>query len=734
MKRLSTTLAVLVCLLVFALPLYATDYSGTYYVGVSGTRPGGGDPDFLSMKAVFDSLSTAGATFSGNCTFYITSDITEPNTGGKGIGLAVDPGSFTITFKPYTALTPTITNSYPSDGNTGPSGAFVIGMNSAGMAWADLKTTRNIIFDGSNTPGGITRDLTIQSATTAVRNAMGITFVGDVANCTVKNCNVYYQVQTVSTSGSLFIGAILIRSATAANTLTVEKIPANLTFDNNYLKANFAGVAQCGQGIGVYASAATTVMPNNIVIHNNKIEGKRRGIGLWYAGSTEIYGNEIILNQDINDGLTNEAIFCASVLTGSTVNIYNNKISSVASINSTANTTGNAGISVETNGTYNIYNNMICGFALNSVNANISAYVYGIKNSSATATANIYHNTIQMENLASLGAGAVKYYGIYLSDGTNTLKNNIVVNNEDDFASFNIYRPNVGTLTSDYNDFYRSGTVNAQIGFYDASNTSDLTAWKTASSQDANSKSVAVTFASSTDLHLNDSYKTTPDYNLGGTPIPSVTTDIDGQTRDAFFPYMGADEIVVQPLPAELTNFCASTRGPSVELTWSTATETNNYGFEVERRELQKSEWMKVGFVAGHGTSTIPQTYSYTDASVTSGTFVYRLKQIDNTGLFKYSQSAEVTMGLPQAFELSQNYPNPFNPSTTLSVMLSKPQYVRLAVYNMVGQEVSILADENLAAGVYQYTFNAYNLASGTYFARIQTQEFTKIVKMLLMK
>jgi len=205
MKKFLTTLAVLVCLLVFALPLYATDYSGTYYVGVSGTRPGGGDPDFLSMKAVFDSLSTVGATFSGNCTFYITSDITEPNTGGVGIGLAVDPGSFTITFKPYTGLTPTITNSYPSDGNSGPSGAFVIGMNSAVLAWADLKTTRNIIFDGSNTPGGITRDLTIQSATTAVRNAMGILFVGDVANRTVKNCNVYYKVQTVSTSGNLLV-------------------------------------------------------------------------------------------------------------------------------------------------------------------------------------------------------------------------------------------------------------------------------------------------------------------------------------------------------------------------------------------------------------------------------------------------------------------------------------------------------------------------------------------------
>ena len=518
----------------------------TYSVGTANVP--GEQGHFASLKAAFDSLSN-GFAFTGNCTFYITSDITEAEVGGLGIGIACNPAPYTVTFKPFTGVTPTITLQYPSDGNSGPSGACFIGLNGPTMAWADIKTTKNIIFDGSNTAGGTTRDLTIQS-TGATRNAITMVITGDASDITIKNCNVFYKIATVSTSGSLLVSALLVRSATAANTGTVEKIPSNITIDNNYLSSNFAGVAQSVQGFGGYASAAPVVYPSNIVIRKNKIEGVKRGVAIYLLGSTDVYGNEIILNQFVADGILNEAVYGLSTLASATYNIYNNKITKVASISSSsATTTGVAGISIEGDGTFNIYNNMISGFALTSANANKSAYVYGIKNSSATATANIYFNTIKMDTLASIGTGTVNYRGIFISAGTNIVKNNVVVNNEDDFASYDIYRPNsgaagtfAGTLAANYNDYYRAGTTKAKIAFYDTAGVADLAAWKTASAQDTNSVSGPATFVSASDLHMSPSAFSV--VSNAGKPVGSVATDIDGDARDAVHPDMGADEYV----------------------------------------------------------------------------------------------------------------------------------------------------------------------------------------------
>ena len=172
--------------------LNAQSLSGTYYIGAAGTAPGGTNPTFSSLKAACDSINNSAIT--GNCTFYITSDIIEPYTGSVGIGLAVNPDPYTITFKPYTGVQPTITFNYPTDLNSGPSGAFVIGIPGKGnVTWDSLRITKNIIFDGSNTNGGTTRDLTLQSALTAQRNGMPIVIVGNVSNVVVKNCNIFYK-------------------------------------------------------------------------------------------------------------------------------------------------------------------------------------------------------------------------------------------------------------------------------------------------------------------------------------------------------------------------------------------------------------------------------------------------------------------------------------------------------------------------------------------------------------
>lgn len=348
--------------------------TGDYYIGSAGTGPGGSDPDYPTLEAAFNVINNASIT--GDCNFFITSDITEPNTA-HGLGLAVDPSPNTITFKPFTGVQPVITLQYPVDINSGPSGAFVIGIPSDNnIAWNDLRTTKNIVIDGSNTVGGTTRDLTIQSSLTAQRNAFPITIVGDVSNLIVKNTNIYYKAQGVSTSGNLFVSAVQVRSR---NNLSADYVPHDLTFENNHISSNFDGVVQSAQGYGTYQSGTPVpaLLPYNITLINNLIEGKRRAVTLYLAGSHDIIGNEIILNQNISTNTTNEAIYAVNVIAGSVINIYDNKISKLFATSFSLANSGNTGISIETAGTYNIYNNFIYGFGFDS--SSVAAYLRGIK-------------------------------------------------------------------------------------------------------------------------------------------------------------------------------------------------------------------------------------------------------------------------------------------------------------------------------------------------------------------
>jgi len=195
----------------------------------------------------------------------------------------------------------------------------------------------------------------------------------------------------------------------------------------------------------------------------------------------------------------------------------------------------------------------------------------------------------------------------------------------------------------------------------------------------------------------------------------------------------------IEELPVELTSFTASILNNSVTLNWQTATEVNNYGFEVERCEMSnvKSEtWEKVGFVEGHGNSNSPKDYSYTDNLLNpSFNLNYRLKQIDTDGKFNCSEVIEINIeNLPKKYELSQNFPNPFNPSTVISYSLPKASDVHLEIYNMLGQEVATLVNQKQNAGRYNVEFNADNLASGIYFYSIRTEGFSSIKKMMLLK
>ncbi|GBD86929.1 hypothetical protein BMS3Abin03_00854 [bacterium BMS3Abin03] len=186
-------------------------------------------------------------------------------------------------------------------------------------------------------------------------------------------------------------------------------------------------------------------------------------------------------------------------------------------------------------------------------------------------------------------------------------------------------------------------------------------------------------------------------------------------------------------VPVELTSFTAVANNNDVQLNWVTATETNNRGFDVERKS-DNGQFETIGFVPGHGTTTEMQTYNFTDTNVPSENYTYRLKQIDFNGSYEYSNEVNIDVSTPLTFTLEQNYPNPFNPSTVIKYSIAEKGFVKLNVYNLLGGKVAALVNDVQEAGRYEITFNASNLASGIYVYSLQSGSFNSVKKMILMK
>jgi len=195
------------------------------------------------------------------------------------------------------------------------------------------------------------------------------------------------------------------------------------------------------------------------------------------------------------------------------------------------------------------------------------------------------------------------------------------------------------------------------------------------------------------------------------------------------------DEITfVQGVPVELTSFSASVRNNSeVVLTWRTATETNNKGFEIQRKE-NKGEWKSIGYTAGFGTTTEPKSYTFSDKGVGAGRYSYRLKQTDYNGGYEYSEVIEVEVNAPAEYTLAQNYPNPFNPSTRISYSIPADAFVHLSVFNSIGQKIADLVNQEVKAGNHDVIFNAASLSSGIYYYKIDADGFTSTKKMILLR
>jgi hypothetical protein len=197
------------------------------------------------------------------------------------------------------------------------------------------------------------------------------------------------------------------------------------------------------------------------------------------------------------------------------------------------------------------------------------------------------------------------------------------------------------------------------------------------------------------------------------------------------------------PLPVELTSFTAKVNSQVVILNWQTATEINNYGFNVERNSIPSSDWETIGFVDGHGNSNSIKEYSFADRNTSAGDYSYRLKQIDIDGEYSYSNILNIKLdNMPTEFALYQNYPNPFNPSTRIDYSLKSDASVKVELYSIIGEKVSVLINENQTAGYYTFSVDAarMRLSSGVYLVRfsindlIGYESYSKIIKMILNK
>lgn len=360
-------------------------------------------------------------------------------------------------------------------------------------------------------------------------------------------------------------------------------------------------------------------------------------------------------------------------------------------------------------GTYYVYNNSI---HLSNNGHALDSKIYFKQNSTA--------HTVILNNSIYGYSGDL----ISTSDSAATIKNNI------------LYTEGFGATGSEYIITFtngRGGSADVDYNcYYDPSNTMLNI-----------SNGIIGPHSIEANPMLKDINIPTLDFDLNssspcidvGTDMSSVFTfDIHQNSRPLGSAWDMGDNEYNSSFPVELTSFTVVLDSERAYIKWKTATEVNNYGFEVERK-VNSQNWQTLGFVEGHGNSNSPKEYSFSDIDVNmAGVYTYRLKQIDNDGSYEYSKAIEVNLGVPNKIELKQNYPNPFNPSTTIHFTIPIHEFVSLRVFNLLGEEVETIYEGMLEAGVYTYNFNAKGLPSGIYVYKLSTKNYVQAKKMLILK
>ncbi|MDP2303721.1 MAG: T9SS type A sorting domain-containing protein [Ignavibacteria bacterium] len=684
MKRLILVLFVLFNL--SSTNLFSQALSGDYFIP-QGANPKG----FPTLSDAVTSINTNGVA--GAVTFLLDADTLRENSFVFSATLSADSS---LTIKPAPGRNVVLFVSSSASVGNGP---FMIGF-----------TKGYVTFDGSNN-GTSSRNLIV--STEQIAPVVDLPFTlnhADADNVVLKNL----IIKNVIEGQTNFRYGAVINDLGGVTGFKVE----NCQIGTPERPVRRDALAPWGGG-------ATA---NQFSIVNNQLYCGTRGVATIYLTNSEIIGNEI--NILPTTAAATDAYNHGMYITGHTGSllIHDNVINCIEkTVNASSYLigiafAGNGGAETDI---ISVVNNMI-----NIGAANETRYAYGIGMRSTQVMGNlkVYYNTIVLNNTASTFAShAIGNH----TNGTGAvnidLQNNILINNHAGNVGSSAIglTPATSVLSSNHNLLYANqNLVNYQGTLY-----ANLAAWQV-TTQDINSVSKQVTFVSATDLHLAESLYGDADFYA--LPMVAVTTDIDGDLRHLVSPYKGADELI-DPVPVEFASFTSSLNGNVVTLNWTTASETNNAGFEIEKSSAVNGNFEKIGFVKGFGTTANVQTYSYSETA-DNGSFVYRLKQIDFDGKYNYSNEVKVDIGLPTEFTLSQNYPNPFNPNTSIQFTVPELSHVRLDVYSITGELVSTLVNEVKEIGSHNVLFNASSLSSGVYIYRMTAGNVVITKKMNLLK
>ncbi len=586
-----------------------------------------------------------------------------------------------------------------------------------------------ITIDGRAGGAGSSINLFIENTTTSGASTTTINFI---------NGATYNELRYIHAKNSLqnSAGPRVIQFATSANN------PEG----NSYNKVTNSKIEGSRTGI---ASSGTAANPNRYLsIQDNEIFNWGYA-GIWLLSacpSVEINSNRIYQTQGYNNTIVSGIITGAVV--GQSLLISGNKIYGINGSSTSSTQMRGIAITPGRDATFMIHNNFI---ALDQNGpANISACYGVLVSGSIPFTFSFDFNSVNVGGTHSGGTTGQVLSAAFVKTASNDtsvfkIRNNLFKNTRTGgvaggFHSGSFISAPNGLNDMNYNVSYSAGSTDNFHAGWGTTLYNDLAQYKTAAGAfEANTIFKDINYTSATDLHLVAPSDGDPD--LAGTPIAGILTDIDNQVRSVNTPYRGADE-ATNPVPVELASFAATVNGNAVTLKWTTASEKNNNGFQVERK-LASGEWNPVGFVKGKGTTVSISEYTFVESALVAGKYSYRLKQIDFDGTAQYHQLAnEVVIGVPTEFAISQNYPNPFNPSTMIDYSVADVASVTIELFDMTGSKIADLFSGVAEPGYYSLSLDIHKLglSSGNYIYRFTAtnvkdgKQFNSVKKMTLLK
>ncbi len=647
--------------------------SGSYTVGEEG--------DYATLKAAMDDLMAQGNN--GDVLFLITSDITET----ENVAIGFDPGEDNvITIKPAPDTTPTVTFTAEED-NEVYDGALIFGLSDINGTVSDLAFTRNFVIDGSNSDGGSSRDLTLQTSENA-NGGSSFRFVAATDNIEIANTNIIIN-QTDNPFNTIRI------------TSRADARHGDIRIINNFIQNRAANSSRAVMTDGI----TTAEFGPNVHIERNEIDVNRYGVWLReVGGNTTIRENDITVTQagdffgycvyveetyspDVNIEIS-ENSFTGSSSSNTIVGVRASDsadyhIQGNQFVNLTSNSGITRGVWVDTGGSFNIdanlfngfdgaggvrmieiandltedhtvmiSNNFFSGFESSNGSGERLDGIYIASPDNAEADISILHNTLVMNNLNVDGEGW-NYYGISSFSSASiaiTLYNNILINNDTNpnVTSY-LYRQVLSAaadMDADHNVWYVAEPSEENSTFYSRHGEIETNAVTLGQHQantgfDTNSVSLAVEFEM-------------PDLPILAESMQSVET------------------LLVPALAQVTTDFFGNDRDNPT-------------------------------FAGAHEPESTVNT--------------------------------EYEPQIARDVTLHQNYPNPFNPSTNIVFDLNAPLNVTLQVFTIDGRLVStLLNNEVRGAGSHTVQFNAAALSSGMYIYRLSAGSTTVSGRMMLIK